>query len=173
MGLLLGYALVELAALVALVAWLGLGWTLLVLLGGGLAGMWLVRREGMRAVIAFVGAARSGRIAHAELTDGALIGLAGVLILVPGVVSDVLGLLLVLPPTRALARRRVLRAVERRAPVLRSEGIRRGGPVVEGTVVDGTVADASVPKYPDIYRDHENPVDSARSALGPFRGNHP
>jgi UPF0716 protein FxsA len=165
--LLLGYATVELTALVALVAWLGLGWTLLVLLGGGLAGIWLVRREGMRAAIGVVDAARRGRVAHAELTDGALIGLAGVLILVPGVVSDALGLLLVLRPTRALARRALLRAAERRAPALRSERIRRGGPVVDGIVVD-----ASVPKYPDIYRDHQKAVDNARSALAPPRGDH-
>jgi UPF0716 protein FxsA len=165
--LLLGYVIVELAALVALVAWLGLGWTLLVLLGGALAGMWLVRREGTRAAIGLVDAVRGGRVAHTELTDGALIGLAGVLILVPGVVSDALGLLLVLPPTRALARRRLLRAAERRVPVLRSERIRGGGPVVEGTVVD-----ASVRKYSDIYGDHENAVDNGRSALGPPRGDH-
>ncbi|HEY2204598.1 MAG TPA: FxsA family protein [Pseudonocardia sp.] len=138
MRLFVGYALVEVAALAAVVAWLGLGWTLLLLLAGALVGMWLVRREGMRAALAMADAARSGRVAHAELTDGALIGLAGILILVPGVVSDVLGLLLVLPPTRALVRRRLVRLAERHAPGLGTARIRYGGPVVEGAVVDGT-----------------------------------
>lgn len=129
------YAVVEVAVLVAVVSWLGLGWTLLALLAGALVGMWLVRREGARAALALADAARSGRVAHAELTDGALIGLAGLLILVPGVVSDVLGLLLVLPPTRALVRRWLVRRAERQAPVLRTARIRDGHTVIDGEVV--------------------------------------
>jgi UPF0716 protein FxsA len=138
------YALVEVAALAAVVAWLGLGWTLLILLAGAAVGMWLVRREGTRAALALAEAVRGGRAAHAELTDGALVGLAGLLILVPGVVSDLLGLLLVLPPSRAFIRGRLVRSVERRAPGLRTVRIRTGGPVVDGSVVDGGVVEGSV-----------------------------
>jgi UPF0716 protein FxsA len=140
MRLFVWYAVIEVAALVAVVAWLGLGWTLLLLLAGAAVGMWLVRREGARAALATAEAMRGGRTAHAELTDGALIGLAGLLILIPGVVSDVLGLLLVLPPTRALARRRLVTLLERRSPMLRTVRIRTGGTVVDGSVVDSTVA---------------------------------
>ena len=135
------YAVVELVALVAVVSWLGLGATLLVLLAGAFVGMWLVRREGARAALAAAEAVRCGRTAHAELTDGALIGFAGLLILVPGVVSDILGLLLVLPPVRTLVRGRLMRGVERRSPLLRTVRIHTGGPIIDGTVVDGTVGD--------------------------------
>jgi UPF0716 protein FxsA len=138
------YAVIEVAALVAVVSWLGFGPTLLLLMAGALVGMWLVRREGARAALAVAEAVRGGRPAHAEMTDGALIGLAGLLILVPGVVSDVLGLLLVLPPTRALARTWLLRNVQRRVPLLHTVRIRTGGPVVEGSVVDGSVVEGSV-----------------------------
>ncbi|HEY1972165.1 MAG TPA: FxsA family protein [Pseudonocardia sp.] len=128
------YAVIELVALVAAVSWLGFGWTLLLLLAGAAVGMWLVRREGARAALAVADAVRAGRVAHAELTDGALVGLAGLLILVPGVVSDVLGLLLVLPPTRALVRRWLVSEQERRAPVLRTVRLRTGV-VIDGEVV--------------------------------------
>jgi UPF0716 protein FxsA len=131
------YVVVELIALLAVVWWLGLGWTLLLLLAGAFVGMWLVRREGARAALALAEAVRGGRAAHAELTDGALVGIAGLLILLPGVVSDALGLLLVLPPTRALARRWMVREAERRAPLLRSARIRGGATVIDGEVVNG------------------------------------
>lgn len=139
MRLFVVYAVVEVAALVAVVSWLGFGPTLLLMMAGALVGMWLVRREGARAALAVAEAVRGGRTAHTEVTDGALIGLAGLLILVPGVVSDLLGLLLVLPPTRALVRTRLLRSVERRSPGLRTMRIRTGGPVVDGSVVEGGV----------------------------------
>ncbi|MGQ0482991.1 MAG: FxsA family protein [Pseudonocardia sp.] len=135
MPYLLLYAVVELAALVAVASWLGFAPTLLLLIAGGLVGMWLVRREGARAALALAGAVRAGRPPHAELTDSALIGLAGLLILVPGVVSDLLGLLLVLPITRSLVRRRLVAGAERRAPVLRTARIRGGHTVVDGSVV--------------------------------------
>jgi UPF0716 protein FxsA len=131
------YVVIELVALVAVVSWLGFGWTLLLLMAGAMAGMWLVRREGARTSLALADAVRGGRAAHAELTDGALVGLAGLLILVPGVVSDVLGLLLVLPPSRALARRWLVRQAERQAPGLRTARIRGDGQVIDGEVVPG------------------------------------
>jgi UPF0716 protein FxsA len=150
MRLFVGYALIEVAALVAVVAWLGFGATLLVLLAGAAVGMWLVRREGARAALSLADAVRAGRTPHSELTDGALIGLAGLLILVPGVVSDLLGLLLVLPPTRRLARDRLLRVVERRAPGLRTERIRTGGTVIDGEVVPDAPADRPPPPRPAL-----------------------
>jgi UPF0716 protein FxsA len=148
MRLFLLYALVEVAALVAVVSWLGLGWTLLLLMAGAVIGMWLVRREGARAALAMAEAAGAGRMAHAELTDGALIGFAGLLILVPGVVSDVLGLLLVLPPSRALAGRWLVRAAQRRSPVLRTTRLADGHTVIDGEVVPGNASAAPRPPEP-------------------------
>ncbi|HTK61899.1 MAG TPA: FxsA family protein [Pseudonocardia sp.] len=130
------YLLVELLALVAAVNWLGFAATVLLLMVGGLAGMWLVRREGARAALALADAVRLGRSPHAEVTDGALIGLAGLFFVLPGIVSDLMGLLLVLPATRALARRRLTRLAERRSPVLRTAWMRDGHTVVDGVVID-------------------------------------
>jgi UPF0716 protein FxsA len=60
-----------------------------------------------------------------------LITAAGVLVVVPGFVSDVLGLLLLLPPIRALVRRRILRSASRRTPARYAPG-----DVVDGEIVD-------------------------------------
>jgi UPF0716 protein FxsA len=135
------YLAVEIVALVALASWIGVGWTLLVLLAGTVLGLWLARREGLRAVRAMAEAARDRRVAHVELTDGLLVAVGGLLLVLPGLVTDVAALLLLLPPTRSLVRRRMVRAAERRSPVLRTARIRADGTVVDGTVVGSTVAD--------------------------------
>ena len=127
------YVFAEIAAIWAVGSAVGVLGTLGLLLAGAFLGSWLARREGAKAMRAFVSAARSGRPAEKELTDGMLVGLGGVLIMIPGFVSDVLGLLLILPPSRAVARRLWLRRLEQRAVRFANQ---RRGPVM---VVDSEV----------------------------------
>jgi len=136
MAFVLLYLVVEIVALVALGSAIGLGWTLLVLLAGSVIGLWLARREGVRAAQALAEAVANRRVPTAEVTNGMLVAAAGVLIFVPGLVTDLAGLLLLLPPTRALVRRRLVKAAEDRSPDLRSARIRSQAPVVEGEVVE-------------------------------------
>lgn len=137
------YLAVEIVAVVALGSWIGVGWTLLVLLAGTVLGLWFARREGLRTAIALGEAARSGKLAHQEMTDGMLVGAGGLLLVVPGLVTDVLGLLLVLPPTRGIVRRRLVAAAERQNPALKTARIRSEGPIIDAEVVDGEVVDVS------------------------------
>jgi UPF0716 protein FxsA len=137
------YLVVEIVALVALGSAIGLGWTLLVLVAGSVLGLWLARREGVRAAQAIAEAVTSRKVAHAELTDGMLVAAGGVLLFVPGLVTDVAGLLLLLPPTRGLVRRRLVRAAEERAPGLRTARIRSDGPIIDAEVVDAPTGAAA------------------------------
>ncbi|GEL19638.1 FxsA family protein [Pseudonocardia asaccharolytica] len=159
------YLVVEIVALVALGSWIGAGWTLLVLLVGSVLGLWLARRQGVRAVRALQEAMLHRRVAHAELTDGMLVAIGGLLLFVPGLVTDLAGLLLVLPPTRALVRRRLVRAAERRNPELKAARIRSDSTVVDGEVVDeqATGAAGSAPP-PVIEGEIVDPAD--RSPCG-------
>jgi UPF0716 protein FxsA len=105
MPILLGVVLllvVEVAVVAVVSSWIGFGWTLLLLLGTTLLGGWLVRREGARAWRSFSGAVAEGRPPGRAALDGVLILIGGLLVLLPGFVSDVLGLLCLLPPTRRL-----------------------------------------------------------------------
>jgi UPF0716 protein FxsA len=155
------YLVVEIVALVALVSWIGWGWTLLVLLAGSFVGLWLARREGLRALGAMAEAARERRVAHVELTDGLLIAVGGLLLVVPGLVTDVAGLLLLLPPVRALVRGRMVRAAERRAPVLRTARMQGGGVVIDGEVVPARPG-ATRPALPPVIEGEvvDGPGDS-------------
>lgn len=130
------YLVVEIIALVALGSTIGLGWTLLVLLAGSVVGLWLARREGVRAAQALADAISNRRVPTAELTDGLLIAGSGVLLFVPGIVTDVAGLLLLIPPVRGIVRRRLVRAAEERSPDLRTARIRSDATIVDGDVVE-------------------------------------
>ena len=177
MAFVLLYLVVEIVALVALASWIGVGYTLLVLLAGSVVGLWLARREGLRAVRAMAEAARDHRVAHVELTDGLLVAMGGLLLLVPGLVTDVAGLLLLLAPTRSLVRRRMVREAERRAPGLRTARIRGDGSIVDGEVVDGPgfpYPPTARPALPDVVEGRvvegelgEGPVVEGQIVDGP------
>jgi UPF0716 protein FxsA len=146
---------VELAVLIAVGKTIGVLATVALLVLGSLVGGALLRREGSRTIAAFNEAIRTRRPPHRELADGVLIAAAGVLIVLPGFVSDVLGLLLLFPPTRVLVRRRMLRSAAKRSPFPtggiggaatgRQAGGYAEGEVIEGEVVDGPVFDDTPP----------------------------
>ncbi len=77
------------------------------------AGAWVLRVETFESMRKVRSSIAEGRMPTAELLDALLVFIAGVLLVVPGFVSASLGLLLVLPPVRSLARRAVQRSVER------------------------------------------------------------
>lgn len=107
----------ELWLLIRIGGWLGVGPTLLLVLGTGAAGAWLAKREGLRAWLAVQSEIAAGRPPTDGLTHAMLILLAGVVLITPGVITDVAGLLLLLPPVRTglIARLRdgFMRRVER------------------------------------------------------------
>jgi UPF0716 protein FxsA len=89
--------------------------TIALLLAGTALGMVLLRAQGRLAWRRFVGALSAGRLPAAEVVDGALIVLGASLLMLPGFISDALGLLLLIPPTRVGARRFLLSGVRARA----------------------------------------------------------
>ena len=97
--------IIEIAVLVAVGRTVGLGWTLLALLLLTLLGTWLMRREGSRTWKALREASRTGRMPNREIADGVLVLIGGAFLLLPGFVSDLVGLFFVLPFTRVFARR--------------------------------------------------------------------
>jgi UPF0716 protein FxsA len=106
--------LAELAVILAVGDLLGLVPTLVLLLVVSVAGAWLAKREGLAAWRRFQLALTQGRVPTVEVADGAMILLAGALLLTPGFLTDVVGILLLLPPTRAMARRLAPRLAARR-----------------------------------------------------------
>jgi UPF0716 protein FxsA len=109
------YAVVELAALIALAWSIGVGWTVLLVLTTLVVGIVLAGSQVKRQV------RRLGDgfdTPQGALTDGALIALGTVLVVIPGIVTTAFGLLLLLPPTRVAARPVVARLAARRATMI-------------------------------------------------------
>lgn len=113
LGLLL-LAVAEIAVFATVAHALGALWAVLLIVVSSLAGLVLLRREGIRGWRAFRAAAEAGRPPGHQVSNS-LVGLLGALLLaLPGFVSGVAGLLLLVPPARPLARRVVERFAERR-----------------------------------------------------------
>jgi UPF0716 protein FxsA len=101
--------IVEIAVIIRVGSAIGVFDTLGLLILLSLTGGWLVKREGLGVLRRVQASLGDGRVPAAELVDGFLVLLAGALLLVPGFVTDAFGLLLLLPPVRAVVRRLLAR----------------------------------------------------------------
>jgi UPF0716 protein FxsA len=100
--------LAELYLLLQVAQATSVGATILLVIGTGILGSWLARREGAMAWFRFHEALSQGRAPSKEIQDGLMIVFAAALLLTPGLITDVLGFALLIPPSRALIRRFVL-----------------------------------------------------------------
>ena len=128
----------ELAVIIQVGQEIGVLWTVALLVADSILGSVLMRAQGRVAWRRFNEATRAGRVPAREVLDGALVIFGGALLLTPGFISDVLGLLLLLPPTRAVVRGLLARRLARRM-VASMSGARarpRSDYDVEGTAVD-------------------------------------
>jgi UPF0716 protein FxsA len=105
---------VEIFVLIQIGQVIGVWWTVLLLVADGFLGSWLMKREGTRALRALQQALDARRMPARELADGALILVGGTLLLTPGFVTDIAGLVCVLPFTRPLVRGALVRFLTRR-----------------------------------------------------------
>ncbi|MGH3347966.1 MAG: FxsA family protein [Nocardioides sp.] len=147
-----GVPLLEIFVLVQVGYVIGPWWTILLLIVAGILGTWLIRREGGRAWRALTEALQTGRMPAREIADGALILVGGTLMLAPGFVTDAVGVLLILPFTRPLARTLLTRVVTRRLlgagfPAAGTRG--PGGTTKRPGSGDGTVIQGEVVDNPD------------------------
>ena len=88
--------------------------TIALVMGTGALGAWLTRMEGLRVLRRVQTDLAQGILPTTALMDGLLVLVAGVLLVTPGPLTDLCGFCLLTPPLRALVRRRLRRAWERR-----------------------------------------------------------
>jgi UPF0716 protein FxsA len=140
--------IVELALLIQVGELIGVWWTIALLIADSILGALLMRSQGRATWRRFNVTLQSGRPPAREVLDGVLVIFGGALLLTPGFISDILGLLLLLPPTRAVVRAilvrrfadRMIASAVGRAPAGCGPPPGRGGATrpgdVEGTAVD-------------------------------------
>ncbi len=142
LAIVVGLPILELYVIIVVAEWIGVLWTAAALVGTSLIGVRLIRSQG-RAVLADLRAAlAAGRPPAREALDGALVFVGGALLIVPGFVTDVVGALLLAPPTRALVRLLVIRHYAGRLLAYLGGGSRRRArPDTEVYDVDGQAID--------------------------------
>jgi UPF0716 protein FxsA len=91
----------ELAILIRLGGLFGFWPTLALVLGTGAAGAWLARREGLRSWLAVQGELATGRIPTTELVHSLVILVAGIVLITPGILTDIAGIALLFRPVRS------------------------------------------------------------------------
>jgi UPF0716 protein FxsA len=96
---------------------IGAVWTVLILAADSVLGSLLLRAQGRAVWRRFNETLAVGRMPHREVIDGVLVIFGGALLITPGFLTDVVGLLLLLPPTRALLRRLVVARLGQRVAV--------------------------------------------------------
>lgn len=141
------WALAEVVVLVLVASWIGVGWTVLATLATTALGWALLARQGTRALAELRERTRERRPPGRALGDAGLIAVGGLLMVLPGFLGDVVGLLCLLPPTRFVVRGLLGRAVAARLPVelrgpvrvssARAEGP-LGGPFGSGAHASGS-----------------------------------
>jgi UPF0716 protein FxsA len=96
---------------------LGAPLTILLLAADSIIGALLFKSQGRSVWRRFNRTMSEGRVPHREVVDGVLVIFGGAFLITPGFVTDIAGILLLLPPTRAVIRRLLIRRLGRRVVV--------------------------------------------------------
>lgn len=116
--------LAEIAVLIEVGGWLGLGPTLALIILTAVVGAWMLRRQGVTVLRRAQQQMQQGAVPIAEVFEGFCLVIAGALLLTPGFLTDTMGALVLLPPVRAFLYGRVRRRLE--------EQVRAGAPPQAG-----------------------------------------
>lgn len=140
--LLILWPLAELFVIVEVANAIGVLLTFLLLLAGVPLGVWALRLQGAAVWRRTADAIATGRPPGRHLVAGALVVAGGALLIIPGFITDVLGILLLLPPTRALGTTIVTRNLKSRLIVRTARFARRATPAAD---VDSTAIEIDQP----------------------------
>ena len=142
----LAFPLLELAVLIKVGQSIGFWWTVLLLAGSAVAGGLIIQQQGVTALQRSIESARAGRPPLEPAVDSAFLMLAGMLFLIPGLLTDAAGFLLLIPPLRRqmLWPRSGRRCRSRTIPCSRfMTPLPPGRPTVADRVPDQAVASSS------------------------------
>ena len=138
--------IVELYVIIAVVGEaIGPVWTIVLLIADSILGAVLLRSQGRTVWRRFNETLAQGRMPHREVLDGVLVIFGGALLLTPGFITDIGGLILLIPPTRALVRRLIVRVMGKRVAVGVAGAAVRRGPGNREYDVEGTATEYDDP----------------------------
>lgn len=152
--LLIAVPLLELAVIIQVGSVIGIVPTILLVIAISVFGTFLLRRQGLTALAKAQEALAAGRMPLESIGDGASLAIAAALLMTPGLITDAIGFLLLVPPVRRWlgrwAMRRLLRAPGLDVRMARSEARRPAPGGRRGSVIEGEFErlDEPAPKRP-------------------------
>ena len=125
-----------------------IGWlpTLALLVIDSIAGWWLLKSQGRTVWQRFQTTMQAGRVPHREVVDGVLVIFGGAFLLTPGFITDIFGFLLLLPPSRAVFRRFLIRRGGRMFGISVATGRRSTPAARQDWDVEGTAREVDQPR---------------------------
>jgi UPF0716 protein FxsA len=120
--------------------------TIALLVADSLLGAWLLKSQGRTVWRRFQETMQAGRVPHREVFDGVLVIFGAAFLITPGFLTDIVGVLLLLPPTRALVRRWLIRRGGRMFGVSVATGRRSTPASRQDWDVEGTAYEADQPR---------------------------
>jgi UPF0716 protein FxsA len=125
-----------------------IGWlpTLALLVIDSIAGWWLLKSQGRTVWHRFQATMEAGRVPHREVMDGVLVIFGGAFLLTPGFITDIFGFLLLLPPSRAVFRRFLIRRGGRMFGISVATGRRSTPAARQDWDVEGTAREVDQPR---------------------------
>ncbi len=146
---------VEIATFIAVGGRIGALPTVLLTLFTAALGIWLVRLQGVLTLHEMGRQLAQGSVPAREIVSGMLLGLAGILLLVPGFVTDAIGLLLLITPLR-----RLLAGILARRPAVSGHGMSGGG----NMRMQAEIIEVEVREVRDAAAGRDDPADDADAA---------
>ncbi len=131
----------EIAVFIKVGQIVGLGWTLLLVVLTAVLGVALLRRQGLRTLTLTQQKLDRGELPVGELFEGLCLLTAGGLLLMPGFITDIIGLALFVPPIRKFLGTAILRAILHSRNTKFWVNGKEMGP--DGTVIDGEYTDVT------------------------------
>ena len=130
----------------------GGGWTFALVIFTGMLGAWLCRLQGFRTMTRINNELAGGKMPTDSLMDGGMILVSAALLVTPGIMTDVFGFSLLVPPCRKIYRKILARLMKDRfkfqtfsATGANPEAYRRWGGQIDPNVVEGQVVDQDDP----------------------------
>jgi UPF0716 protein FxsA len=152
---------IELGVLIQVDQLIGFGPTIGLIVATGIVGSYLARREGVNTWRRLNERLSAGDLPGKELVDGAIILVAGALLVTPGVLTDVVGFLGLIPPSRALFRKALMRRFQSK--------MREGSMQVQFGIFGGSAPGPNGPNDPNHTR-HAEPGSSKEPADEKWQG---
>lgn len=132
---LIALPIIEIAIFIKVGQTIGLLPTLALIIGAALLGGMLLRQQGVAVIGQLRSNVSAGRMPARNIADAMMIGLASLLLVLPGFLSDIVAVLLLLPPVRSW----IYAALASRVTVVDSTGYRRAGPADDQRLGKGTI----------------------------------